>query len=233
MELREEALGPRAVAEADVKTRADFIVRTYNHLLGAIAAFTAIEVVLFKTGAAETIARSLMGVSWLIVLGAFVLVGWMASHVAHRVASRPLQYAALAAFVAAEAVIFVPLLFIANLQFPGAIESAVWVTAAGFLGLTGIAFITRKDFSFLGGLLKWGGFCILGAIVFGAIFGFQLGTFFMVGLVAFAGASILYDTSNVIHHYPEDRHVAASLELFGSVMLMLWYVLRLFMSSRD
>jgi FtsH-binding integral membrane protein len=37
------------------------------------------------------------------------------------------------------------------------------------------------------------------------------------------------NTSNVLHHYPEDRYVAAALELFASVALMLWYVLRLLM----
>ena len=52
----------------------------------------------------------------------------------------------------------------------------------------------------------------------------------MVGL---AGAAILHDTSNVLHHFPEDRYVGAALELFASVALMFWYVLRLFMSSRD
>ncbi len=50
--------------------------------------------------------------------------------------------------------------------------------------------------------------------------------------VAFAGAAILYDTSNVIHHYPSDRYVGAALQLFASVAMMFWYVLRLFM-SRD
>ena len=50
--------------------------------------------------------------------------------------------------------------------------------------------------------------------------------------VAIDGAAILYDTSHVMHHYPEDRYVAASLELFASVALMLWYVLRLLMSRR-
>ena len=59
------------------------------------------------------------------------------------------------------------------------------------------------------------------------------GVFFSVALIAFAGAAILYDTSNVIHHFPEDRYVAASLELFASVALMFWYVLRLFIASRD
>jgi FtsH-binding integral membrane protein len=52
----------------------------------------------------------------------------------------------------------------------------------------------------------------------------------MIGL---AGAAILYDTSNVLHNFPEDRYVAAALELFASVALLFWYVLRLFMSSRD
>jgi len=69
-------------------------------------------------------------------------------------------------------------------------------------------------------------------IVGGVIFGFQLGTFFSVAMVGLAGAAILYDTSNVLHHYPQDRYVAASLQLFASVALMLWYVLRLLISSR-
>jgi FtsH-binding integral membrane protein len=95
-----------------------------------------------------------------------------------------------------------------------------------------VVFFTGKDFSFLRGILCWSGIVALVLIVAGVIFGFQLGTFFSVGMVALAGAAILYDTSNVLHHYPEDRYVAAALELFASVALMLWYVLRIFMSRR-
>jgi FtsH-binding integral membrane protein len=51
-------------------------------------------------------------------------------------------------------------------------------------------------------------------------------------MVAFAGAAILYDTSNVLHHFPEDRYVGAALELFASVALMFWYVLRIFIGER-
>ncbi len=51
--------------------------------------------------------------------------------------------------------------------------------------------------------------------------------------MALAGAAVLYDTSNVLRHYPEDRYVAASLQLFASVAVMFWYVLRIFMASRD
>ena len=134
--------------------------------------------------------------------------------------------------ILAESLIFVPLLYLAFTRAPGAISSAAVVTLTGFAALTMIAFMTRKDFSFLRGILAWGGVSALILIVTSILFGFHLGTWFSVGMVAFAGAAILYDTSNVLHHFPEDRYVAASLQLFASVALLFWYVLRIFM-SRD
>jgi FtsH-binding integral membrane protein len=213
-----------------VERRARFIARTYNHLFGAIVAFTVVEIGLFKLGIAESIAHAMLGTSWLLVLGGFMLVSWGASHFAHTSASRGTQYAALASYVVAQALIFVPLLFIANSFAPGAIQSAGIVTMLGFGGLSAVVFVTKKDFSFLRGALMFGGILSLVAIAAGAIFGFQLGTFFSVAMVGFAGAAILYDTSNVLRHFPEDRYVAAALQLFASVALMFWYVLRLFLS---
>ena len=223
---------PIAVAELDVNSRGRFISRTYSHLFCAITAFTLIEIFLFKTGMAETIARALLGTSWLLVMGGFVVVSWLASRVAHSAESKVAQYAALAGFVVAEAIIFVPLLYVADKFAPGAISSAAMVTFIAFVGLSLVAFYTRKDFSFLRGILCWGGIIALVAIVCGAIFGFNLGLGFSVIMVALAGGAILYDTSNILHHYPEDRYVGAALELFASVALMLWYVLRIFMSRR-
>ena len=214
------------------EVRAAFISRTYMHLFGAILGFAAVEVFLFKNGLAEPIARTMLSGSWLLVLGAFMVVGWLASRVAHNSTSQAAQYAALIGFVLAEAIIFVPMLFIAQAIAPGVIESAAFVTLIGFTALTAIVYYTRKDFSFLGAVLRWAGIAALLLIVAGVIFGFELGTFFSVAMIAFAGGAILYDTSNVMHHYPEDRHVGAALELFASVELMFWYVLRLFM-SRD
>jgi FtsH-binding integral membrane protein len=223
---------PIAVAELDVNSRGRFISRTYSHLFCAITAFTLIEIFLFKTDMAEKIARALLGTSWLLVMGGFVVVSWLASRVAHSAESKVAQYAALAGFVVAEAIIFVPLLYVADKFAPGAISSAAMVTFIAFVGLSLVAFYTRKDFSFLRGLLCWGGIIALVAIVCGAIFGFNLGLGFSVIMVALAGGAILYDTSNILHHYPEDRYVGAALELFASVALMLWYVLRIFMSRR-
>jgi FtsH-binding integral membrane protein len=215
-----------------VEARADFITRTYLHLFGAIIVFSLIEIALFKSGLAYSIAEAMLGVSWLLVLGGFIIVAWFASRIAHRSLSVPAQYAALGGFVLAEAIIFVPLLVIAEVTAPGVIQSAALVTLLGFSGLTAVAFMTRKDFSFLGGILRWGFIVALVLIVAGVLFGFQLGTFFSVAMIGLAGAAILYDTSNILHHYPEDRYVAGALELFSSVALMFWYVISLLL-SRD
>ena len=184
-------------------------------------------------GRQEPIAQTLLGGSWLIVLGGFILVSWVATRVAQTSESIGAQYAPLAGFVVFEGIIFVPLLYTANTSFPGVIQNAAFVTMAGFAGLTAVAFITRKDFSFLRSAMMFGGIIAMVAIVSSVIFGFQLGTFFSVAMVGLAGASILYDTSNILRDYPEDRYVGAALQLFASVAMMFWYVLRIFMSSRD
>jgi FtsH-binding integral membrane protein len=215
-----------------VEARGRFIARTYNHLFGAIVAFAAIEFGLFATGLAEGIAGAMLSVNWLFVLGGFMVAGWIASRAAHTAQSLPAQYAALAGYVVVEALIFLPILVIANHVAPGAISSAGLVTILGFAGLTGIALYTRKDFSFLRGALMWGGVGAMLLIGGGIVFGFQLGTFFSVAMVVLAGGAILFDTSNVVHHFPEDRYVGAALQLFSSVTLMFWYVLRIFMSRR-
>lgn len=224
---------PIPIGQRDTATRAEFISKTYNHLMGAIVGFTLFEVWLFSSGLAEPIAQTLLGGSWLIVLGGFILVSWVATRVAHTSKSIGAQYAALAGFVVFEGIIFVPMLYIANTSFPGVIQNAAFVTMAGFAGLTAVAFITRKDFSFLRSAMMFGGIIAMVAIVSSVLFGFELGTFFSVAMVGLAGASILYDTSNILREYPEDRYVGAALRLFASVAMMFWYVLRIFMSSRD
>ncbi len=217
------------VASMGVEDRSNFIWKCYAHVVGAILAFAAIEMYLFQAGVAEAIARPMLE-NWWMVLGAFIVVGWGATHVAHRIESRNLQYAAFAVFIVAEALIFAPMLYVAAAMNPGMIESAAGVTLLGCAGLIAVAMMTRRDFSFLRGLLMWAGILALVGIFSSFIFGFQLGTWFSVAMIGFAGAAVLYDTSNIMHHYPQDRYVAASMALFASIAMMFWYILRLFMS---
>ena len=222
------------VAALGDDARAAFLTRTYTHLLGAILAFAGIEIFLFSSGLAQPIAGALLNApgGWLMVLGAFVIGGTVASSVAARAESKGAQYAALAGYIVLEALIFVPLLYIAFLQVPSAIGNAAWVTVFGFSGLTAVAFFSGKDFSFLGSFIKWAGILAIVAIVCGVLFGFNLGLWFSVAMVGLAGASILWTTSRILREYPQDRYISASLELFAAVALMFWYVLRIFM-SRD
>ena len=219
------------VSELSVEDRSNFIWKCYAHTVGAILAFAAVSVYLFTSGISAAIAAPMMN-NWFLVLGAFILASWGATHVAHRIESRNAQYAAFAAFIVVEALIFAPMLYIAYMMEPGIIDSAAGVTILGSVGLIAVAMITRKDFSFLRGMLVWIGILALVAIAGALLFGFQLGTWFSVAMIGFAGAAVLYDTSNILHHYPQDRYVAASMQLFASIAMMFWYILRLFM-SRD
>ena len=219
------------VSALPAEDRSQFIWRTYAHVVGAILAFAAVSAYLYSSGISASIAPVLLS-NWFITLGAFMLVGWGASHMAHRLESKPVQYAAFALFIFAEAIIFSPLLFFAAAMNSGVIEAAAIVTLMGSVGLIAVAMITGKDFSFLRGILVWGGIIALVLIAASMLFGWNLGTWFSVGMIGFAGAAVLYDTSNILHHYPQDRYVAAGMELFASIALMFWYVLQFFM-SRD
>ena len=219
------------VSSLSVEDRSTFIWKCYAHVVVAILAFAAVSVYLFTSGISAAIAAPMMN-NWFLVLGAFILASWGATHVAHRIESKNAQYAAFAAFIVVEALIFAPMLYIAYMMEPGIIDSAAGVTVLGSVGLIAVAMITRKDFSFLRGMLVWIGILALVAIAGSLLFGFQLGTWFSVAMIGFAGAAVLYDTSNIMHHYPQDRYVAASMALFASIAVLFWYILRMFM-SRD
>ena len=83
------------IAQAPESTRADFIRKTYLHLFGAILAFVGLEFALFQVLDVETITRTMLGggYSWLIVLGLFLVVSWVAHRWASSTTSLPLQYA--------------------------------------------------------------------------------------------------------------------------------------------
>ncbi|MBI3467936.1 MAG: Bax inhibitor-1/YccA family protein [Planctomycetes bacterium] len=224
-------------AQAAVDARAEFLLKTYLHLAGAIAAFVTLEAALLQTPGIENAIRAVFSLpfSWLLVLGAFMVVSVVANRWAQSATSVGLQYVGLALYVVAEGVIFVPLLYVAS-QYggPSVIPTAGLITLIIFSGLSAIVFITRKDFSFLRGVLWLGGLVAMGFIVCSLLIGFSLGTVFTVAMIAFAGGWVLYDTSNVLHHYRIGQHVAASLALFASIALLFWYVLQLVLSlDRD
>jgi FtsH-binding integral membrane protein len=226
-----------SVADALPEERAAFIRKTYAHLAGAVLLFILLESYLVISGAGLRMAQTMVGgrYSWLIVLLAFMGAATLANWWANSSTSRPLQYMGLLLYVLVETILFLPLLFMATMRSGGGeilIQSGI-ITAGLFAGLTAVVFLSRRDFSFLAPILAVAFFVSLGFIVASIIYGFSLGTLFSYLMVAFAGGAILYQTSNILHHYRTDQHVAASLSLFASVALLYWYIVRIFMSSRN
>ena len=222
-----------ALATAD--ERSAFISKTYMNLAAAIFAFTILEVILFHIPGTEQLVGLMIGhqYSWLIVLGLFMGVSYIANSWALGATDPKIQYAGLGLYVVAEAIIIFPLLFIASRVYPQAITSAAGTTFALFGMMTAVVFFTRKDFSFLRTGLMFAGLAAMGLIVVSILFQFNPGPIFTYAMIAFACAYILYYTSNIMHHYHTSQHAAAALALFASVALLFWYILQLFMSRRD
>jgi FtsH-binding integral membrane protein len=216
--------------EAAQSERAAFIRRTYGHVAGAILAFIALEMVLLQLPNIQNIVLGMAGngLTWLLVIGAFIGVSYLAQMWAQSDTSPGLQYAGLALYVVAEAIIFLPLLYLATYVADDKtlIPTAGILTLAMFGGLTVAVFTTRRDFSFLGPIISIGSFLALGLVIafciFGGLtFGLMI-SFFMIALVS---ATILYQTSNILYRYRTDQHVAAALGLFSSIATLFYYIL--------
>jgi uncharacterized protein len=229
-----------SVASANASVRAAFMRSTYLHLAGAVLAFVGIEAALFASGLAGEIIKKLflsIPFAWVGLMVLFIVGGMGAQYLARSSFPRPMQYVGLGLYVLLEVLIFLPLLYIAEARFPGQYLpiKAGLVTLVTFLGLTIAVVMSGKDFSFLGPVLWTLSFLALGVVIASLIFGFSMGIIFPAFMVMLACGFIIYDTSNIVHHFRPDQDVAAALELFASVTLLFWYVLRLYMmtSSSD
>lgn len=229
-----------SVAMAPPSERVRFIRRTYLHLAGAMLAFVGASAALISTGMAEQVIRDVFlasRFSWLLLMVVFIGGTFAAQAMAQSRRSVGMQYAGLALYVALYTLLFVPILTIASQPKYGGtpalpIQAGI-VTLAVFGGLTLAVFVTGKDFSFLGPVLMVCSFLALGVILAAVLFGFNLGLIFCALMVALFAGFIVYDTSNVMHRYQTDEHVAASMALFGSAAMLFYYILRIFMIARD
>jgi len=232
-------LGP-VVEQALPEERAAFLTRTYTHLLLAILAFVALQTIWFSTPVAAWVLQTLAAgkYMWLLFMGAFVGVSMLADKWAASTTSRGVQYAGLGLFTLFESILFLPLIFAALSAMAGEngdptlLPRAALVTGGLFAVLTGVVYFTRRDFTFLRSALIFAGLAAFGLVVCSVLFQFELGAIFSYAMVGLACCWILYDTSALQRRYRTSQHVAASLALFASVMLLFWYVLRIFLGRR-
>ena len=222
--------GETAAADAIPQERMAFIQKTYAYVTGAVFLCVAMMALFWNSPFFEPVMTFMGSTSWLLVLALFIGASWMGDTMAHRVDSKGLQYLGLMVGVGAYAIIFSYLFYMTGGQSSSfavdgdVLIQAVVLTAAAFGALTAVVFITKQDFSVLRTGLIVMTFLALGAIAGGVLFGFTLGLGFVVAMIGFCSAIIIYQTSQILHRYPTNRHVAASLALFSSVGMMFWYV---------
>jgi FtsH-binding integral membrane protein len=218
----------RPASEGTEVERAQFIRRTYGHLAGAILVFIALENWLLSLPFAEIFLQyALNRFVWMGILCVYMGVAYVAETWAKSGASKAAQYGGLGLYVVAEAVLFVPLLTMANVVSPQIIPTAAMLTGVLTGALTLVCFATRANFSGLRSFLCISGFVALGLIFCSCTYGFGLGLWFSAAMILIAGAAILYNTSNVIHEFDPRQHVAASLALFAAIALLFWYIVRI------
>ncbi len=142
--------------------------------------------------------------------------------------------AALFGFTALTGVVISPLIAVYTRLNPASILQAGVLTVAIFGGLTAYVFVSKKDFSFMRGMV------VTGLIV---VFAASLLNFFIVGSSAFAFAIscaalllfsgfVLYDTSNIIRRYPTNEYVAGALDLYLDAFNLFLALLRLLNAGR-
>jgi len=227
--------GVASAASAVLDERLAFMRRTYLHLGGAIALFVAFTTALINSPLAEPLIKLMVGgrFSWLIVMALFIGTGMLADWWARNMDSRPMQYLGLTLGVVSYAVVFVPMMYMAAFYSSAhVLPTAALITLSVFSVLTGFVLVSKRDFSALRTGLVVMSALAMAAIVAGVLFGFSLGLGFSILMVGLSAGYVVYYTSNVLHHYRTDQHVAAALALFSSIAMMFWYILSLVM-GRD
>ncbi|MDF1642619.1 MAG: Bax inhibitor-1/YccA family protein [Pseudomonadales bacterium] len=97
------------------------------------------------------------------------------------------------------------------------VMTALGMAAMVFLGLSGYALVTRKDFSFLAGFITAGFFVLLGAMIVSFIWNISgLSLAISAGFVLFSSAAILLQTGQIING-GERNYIMATITLYVSI----------------
>ena len=140
---------------------------------------------------------------------------------------------ALFGFTTLTGVIISPVLYVIGQVNPASIVQAGVLTVGIFGGLTAYVFISRRDFSFLRGMVVTGLIVVilaglLNIFIGSTAFGFAIAA---ATLLLFSGF-VLYDTSNIIRRYPTNEYVAGALSLYLDAFNIFLALLRLLNSNR-
>jgi FtsH-binding integral membrane protein len=213
---------PNVVAYAPTDVRAEFIRKVYH--LFFLSLLVTVGVGWFC--AQPTVMPGVMALFPLVIIGEFVCI--LALAFARRTTG--LNVFLLYLFGALQGAIFGPVLMMVNKVAPGVPAQAAVLTIATFGGLSLYVLQTKKDFSYLGGMLF---VALIGLIVAGIVMFFvhtpllsMVYSFF--GILIFSGY-ILYDTSVIMTKLGPDEAVTGAINLYLDLVNLFWFILRLLM----
>jgi FtsH-binding integral membrane protein len=146
---------------------------------------------------------------------------------------RGLNLAALFGFTTLTGVVISPLIAMISQINPGSILAAGVLTVGIFGGLTAYVFVSKKDFSFMRGMVTTGLIVVILAGVVNIFLGSSALGFGVAAatLLLFSGF-VLYDTSNIIRRYPVNEYVAGALDLYLDAFNIFLALLRILNSGR-
>ena len=145
-----------------------------------------------------------------------------------------LNLAALFGFTTLTGVIISPAIFIYSRTNPASLWQAGLLTVGIFGGLTAYVFVSKKDFSFMRGMLTTGLIVLFLAVVLNLFLVGSSALSFGIAaaaLLLFSGF-VLYDTSNIIRRYPTNEYVAGALDLYLDAFNIFMALLRLLNAGR-
>lgn len=162
----------------------------------------------------------------------FLMIGGIFA--AQAVRHKPgINLVALFSFTTLTGIVISPLLYLIGRTNPASITQAGLLTVGIFGGLTAYVFLTKRDFSFLGGMLTVGLIIIVLASLMNIFIGsLGMGFALAVGVLLLFSGFVLYDTSNIIRRYPTTEYVAGALDLYLDAFNIFLAVLRLLNSGR-
>jgi FtsH-binding integral membrane protein len=224
----ESTWGNTPVSQASAEVQIGFIRKTYLLFMAGILSAVVGGVMCLNV---EPVLRFALAILRNPLIAILVIVG--GSFAAQALAYMPgVNYAALFGFTALIGIVFTPII---AMYAPEVVGQAAFLTLIVFGSLTAYTFVTRKDFSFMGGILFVG---ILTVILAGAanIFFFKSSgmSYWLAWAMLFVSSGfVLYQTSNIIHHNTERDTVAAALGLFISFFNIFMSLLRILGGNRD
>jgi len=233
---------PGAVATLGVSDRVAFLRKTYGLLGVSLIVWAAATAAFFRYGTETSFKFSRWALNgqlnWLAVIGLLMVSGMAAQWLARSEKSRGVQLLGLGLEIGAWTFLMQPLLWILFLKFK--VEGAQAILGQGtvatlviFTGMTATVFITKKDFSFLRGVITVGMFAAMGIIVASMLFGFSLGLVFTGAVSALLSLKILSGPRPPMNYFPPTHYVSAALMLFGTVATLFWNIIVFLMRLRQ